>query len=59
MVAITPFILAVSGIFGLCQASPLPAPVEERAVAYRDYRGDGTVAQGWPAVSAWKDFETL
>ncbi|CAH0034786.1 unnamed protein product [Clonostachys rhizophaga] len=31
-----------------------PAPTE-----YKNYKGDGTVAQGWPDITEWADFETL
>ncbi|CAG9949407.1 unnamed protein product [Clonostachys rosea f. rosea IK726] len=31
-----------------------PAPTE-----YKNYKGDGTVAQGWPDIAEWADFETL
>lgn len=57
MVAITPFILAATGLVGLVQASPVE--VEARAVSYKTYKGDGTVAQGWPAVSSWASFDTM
>ncbi|VUC21566.1 unnamed protein product [Clonostachys rosea] len=26
---------------------------------YKNYKGDGTVAQGWPDIAEWADFETL
>ena len=61
MVAIAPFVLAVTSIFGFAQASAVSSQVEARQsiTAYKTYKGDGTVGQGWPGVSAWKDFETL
>ncbi|KAH8901163.1 hypothetical protein GQ53DRAFT_850597 [Thozetella sp. PMI_491] len=53
------FILAASGVIGLSQAIPSRSPLVDRTVAYKNYKGDGTVAQGWPDVSTWADFETL
>lgn len=51
-------IVAAAGILSLAQASPTTSHLTAR-LDYKDYRGDGTVAQGWPDISAWQDFETL
>lgn len=58
MVTIKSVILAAAGILSLADASPMGSPLSAR-VTYKNYRGDGTVAQGWPDVSAWADFETM
>ena len=55
MVAIGKLIIAAGSMIGLAQASPLFT----RAVSYKTYKGDGTVAQGWPRVKQWADFETM
>lgn len=55
MIAITAIFLAAGSIVGLVQASLWVA----RAPSYKTYKGDGTVAQGWPAVKDWADFETM
>lgn len=64
MVAIS--ILAASiGIFSLGQACPIDNPeasaekVENRAVEYKTFRGDGSVDEGWPDVSSWMDFDSM
>lgn len=56
MVAVISLALAAAGAVGLTQASPLDA---RQTVPYKTYKGDGTVAQGWPAVSTWASFETM
>lgn len=57
MIATTAIVLAA---VGLTHASPVHASSEARAsVEYKTYRGDGTVDQGWPAVSDWADFDTM
>lgn len=55
MVAFIRFLSAAGSVFGLAQASPLIT----RDTAYRTYKGDGTVAHGWPGVKDWADFETM
>lgn len=55
MVATTPFIFAAASLITLSQATPL----EPRAVSYKTYKGDGTVAKGWPNTSDWASFDTM
>lgn len=55
MVATTPFVLAAASLISLSQATPL----EPRAVSYKTYKGDGTVAKGWPTTSDWASFDTM
>ncbi|KAH7041595.1 uncharacterized protein B0I36DRAFT_282629 [Microdochium trichocladiopsis] len=63
MVALTPVLLAASSVVGLSQAAAAAAVAaaapQPRAVAYKTYKGDGTVAQGWPDVSQWASFDTI
>jgi len=56
MVAFTSILLAAAGVLGLVESSPMPLGTR---VTYKNYRGDGTIAKGWPSVSDWTDFETL
>lgn len=58
MVAIKSFVLAASSIIGLAQATP-NMPIEARQTAYKNYRGDGTAAMGWPTESQWASFDTM
>lgn len=55
MVTMKSIVLAASSLVSLTKASPL----EPRAAEYRSYKGDGTIAQGWPAVSTWANFDSL
>ncbi|CAH0028126.1 unnamed protein product [Clonostachys rhizophaga] len=55
MVATTLFVLAAASLVSLSQATPL----EPRAVSYKTYKGDGTVAKGWPNTSDWASFDTI
>ena len=58
--ATTKFIFAASCLMSFSQALLSDSVLSAREVpAYQTYRGDGTVAQGWPAVSDWADFETM
>ncbi|KAI0904112.1 putative muramidase [Ustulina deusta] len=52
-------VLTLSATAGLAAAAP--ASIQQRTVAdvYHNYRGDGTVAAGWPDISAWGQFEDL
>ncbi|VUC21222.1 unnamed protein product [Clonostachys rosea] len=59
MVATVHIIIAASSMLSLANASPSRTPLETRAVAYKNYKGDGTVGDGWPDLSDWADFETL
>jgi hypothetical protein len=56
MVAIAHFLLAVAS---LAQAAPGASPSSTRAVAYKNYKGDGTAAQGWPDISNWSSFDDM
>jgi hypothetical protein len=56
LVAIAHFLLAVAS---LAQAAPGASPSSTRAVAYKSYKGDGTVARGWPDVSKWSSFDSM
>ncbi|KAI1422398.1 putative muramidase [Xylaria sp. FL1777] len=51
--------VAMGVLAGLVAAAP--TPIQQRAVAdvYHNYRGDGTVAAGWPDISAWGSFDQL
>ncbi|KAI0425067.1 putative muramidase [Xylaria sp. FL1042] len=52
-------VLAMGVLAGLAAAAP--TPIQQRSVAdvYNNYRGDGTVAAGWPDISAWGSFDEL
>ena len=59
-------LFAASSILSFSQAAPLgPFTRLTRSLVGRDsdtyqiYGGDGTVAQGWPAVSDWVDYDTM
>ncbi|GAW17979.1 hypothetical protein ANO14919_074480 [Xylariales sp. No.14919] len=52
-------ILALAALAGLVAAAP--TSIQQSAVAdvYNNYRGDGTVAAGWPDISRWGSFDEL
>jgi hypothetical protein len=54
MVTTTHVVFAAAGFLGLSRALAIHAQAD-----YRSYRGDGSIADGWPAVSDWADFETM
>ncbi|KAF2189328.1 carbohydrate-binding module family 50 protein [Zopfia rhizophila CBS 207.26] len=61
-----PLIFVASSIFGLSQAAPLTPfshfthyLVGRDTDSYKVYGGDGTVAQGWPAISDWVDYDSM
>lgn len=55
----TKLLLAASSIFSLALAAPV-VPLSRRAAQqYSVFGGDGSMIQGWPAVSQWLDFESL
>ena len=72
MVALSLFVASI-GIFSLGQACPVDKPVNKpvdkpvessdnvdtRAVEYKTFRGDGSVGDGWPDVSSWKNFDSM
>lgn len=65
MVAGPFFIIAASSILALALGAPIlrsdakaARSLVERA-AYQVFGGDGTTAQGWPAETSWKSFESL
>lgn len=57
---------AIAAVFGMAtMASALPSDVEGRAPkpapkdTYVFYKGDGSVAAGWPDATSWSSFESL
>lgn len=58
-------LLAGSSIFGLSVSAPINSffhftrSLQFRAPVYKVYSGDGSMAQGWPSMSSWIDYESM
>ncbi|KAI0811668.1 putative muramidase [Xylaria sp. FL0064] len=52
-------VLLLGALAGLAAAAPTPIQQRSVADAYNNYRGDGTVASGWPDISGWGSFDEL